>query len=333
MAVNESLAVRGYTPPLTPNQASLATMPERAREGISGAPAQAPQRSLAEDYAALEAALAATPRGRWFLAEYARRSRTAETDMLLEAIGKIEIAVLKPQRQSAPGNVLAELVEMSEAIARTRREIAQIRPPVQFERQLSSATEELDQIVEATEKATSEILQAAEEIQEVAWTLREKGIEIELCDTIDLRATDIYTACSFQDITGQRTGKVVRALRFIEQRINAMIEIWGVDDIAFKVDDIASKMQAFAETTRREDAHLLNGPQSKGEGLKQAEVDRMMTARQQKPRDAGPERPAKVAEPRQAPAASSPKDSVRFERPEPLSFPELQAVKRAVLFG
>ncbi len=183
--------------------------------------------------------------------------------MLLEAIGKLETAVLKPQRQTAPCNVLAELVEMSEAIARTRREIAQIKPPVQFDRQLVSATEELDHIVEATEKATSDILQAAEEIQEVAWTLREKGIEIELCDTIDLRATDIYTACSFQDITGQRTGKVVRALRFIEQRINAMIEIWGVDDIAFKVDDIASKMQAYAETTLREDSHLLNGPQSR----------------------------------------------------------------------
>ena len=36
------------------------------------------------------------PRGRWFLAEYARRNRTAETEMLLEAIAKLETAVLKP---------------------------------------------------------------------------------------------------------------------------------------------------------------------------------------------------------------------------------------------
>ena len=147
--------------------------------------------------------------------------------------------------QTAPSNVFAELVEMSEAIARTRREIAQIKPPHQFDKQLISATAELDHIVEATEKATSDILEAAEEIQEVAWILRERGTDIELCDKIDQRATDIYTACSFQDITGQRTEKVVKALRFIEQRINAMIEIWGVDDIAFKVDDIASKMKSF----------------------------------------------------------------------------------------
>ena len=229
-------------------------MPERAKDGTSPSQTEAPRRPLAADYAAIEDALAATPRGRWFLAEYARRNRTAETELLLEAIAKLETAVLKPQRQTAmaPGHVFAELVEMSEAIARTRREIAQIKPPMQFDQQLVSATEELDHIVEATEKATSDILAGAEEIQEVAWTLRERGTDIELCDKIDQRATDIYTACSFQDITGQRTGKVVRALRFIEQRINAMIEIWGVDDIAHRVDDIASRMQTYAETALRE---------------------------------------------------------------------------------
>jgi chemotaxis regulatin CheY-phosphate phosphatase CheZ len=269
---------------------------------------------LAEAYAALEALLRASPRGRWFLAEFLRRNRTAETEMLLEALARIERAVLKPQqRQTAPCGVFAELVDMSEAIARTRREIAQIRPPHQFDQQLVSATAELDHIVEATEKATSDILEAAEEIQEVAWTLRERGTDIELCDKIDQRATDIYTACSFQDITGQRTEKVVKALRFIEQRINAMIEIWGVDDIAFKVDDIASKMQAFAEAVR--DDSLLRGPQAKGEGLKQDDVDRMLHESRAQ------------AEP------GAYRDDQGFERPEPLTLAELDAVKRAALFG
>jgi chemotaxis regulatin CheY-phosphate phosphatase CheZ len=230
-------------------------MPERAPYGTSPPHPETQRRpGLAESYASLEALLRASPRGRWFLAEYARRNRTAETELLLEALGRIERAVTKPaSRHGAPGNVFAELVEMSEAIARTRREIAQIRPPHQldqFDHQLFDATIELDHIVDATQKATSDILEAAEEIQEAAWTLREKGVEIELCDKIDQRATDIYTACSFQDITGQRTEKVVKALRFIEQRINTMIEIWGVDDIAGKVDDIASKMRSFAASVR-----------------------------------------------------------------------------------
>jgi chemotaxis protein CheZ len=284
-------------------------MPEGAPDGAHSSQAKAPRKlSLAEEYAALEALLSASSRGRWFLAEFVRRNRTAETDMLLEAITKLEVAVLKPQRQVvAPNNVLAELVEMSEAISRTRREIAQIKPPYQFDKQLTTATEELDRIVEATEKATSEILGAAEEIQEVAWTLREKGTGIELCDRIDQRTTDIYTACSFQDITGQRTGKVVHGLRFIEQRINAMIEIWGVDDIAFKVDDMAAKMEA--QAAAQADEHFLQGPQRRGEGLKQADVDRMLRARDEKTRARG------------------------FERPEPLTLAELHAVKCAALFG
>jgi chemotaxis regulatin CheY-phosphate phosphatase CheZ len=297
-------------------------MPERAPHGTSPSQFQAPRRpSLAESYAALEALLRASPRGRWFLAEYARRNRSAETDMLLEALARIEQAVTRSApRQAVPGNVFAELVDMSEAIARTRREIAQIRPPHQldqFDQQLYNATLELDHIVEATEKATSDILEAAEEIQEVAWTLREKGTDMALCDKIDQRATDIYTACSFQDITGQRTEKVVKALRFIEQRINAMIEIWGVDDIAFKVDDIASKMQEFAEVVR--DESLLRGPQRSGEGLKQDEVDRMLReARTQ----AG-----------EKPGGAEAGESRRFARPEPLTYAALDPVKRAALFG
>ena len=305
-------------------------MPEPALHGTSPLQSQAPrQPSLEEAYASLEAILRASPRGRWFLAEFLRRNRTAETDMLLEALGRIERAVTKPvSKQGVPGNVLAELVEMSEAISRTRREISQIRPPHQFDQQLVNASLELDNIVQATEKATSEVLEAAEEIQEVAWTLREQGTDIALCDKIDQRATDIYTACSFQDITGQRTEKVVKALRFIEQRINAMIEIWGVDDIAFKVEDIASKMPSVAEQAREEE-RLLHGPAAHDQGLKQDDVDRVL-------RDASRALSA-ASESLGDNAAGMPAQGMAeaqsFERPEPLTLAELDAIKRAALFG
>ena len=313
-------------------------MPERAPGGTIPSHPDAPRKpGLAEAYAAVESLLRASPRGRWFLAEYARRNRAAETDMLLEAIARIERAVLKPApRQAVPNNVFAELVDMSEAIARTRREIAQIRPPHQFDQQLISATAELDHIVEATEKATSDILEAAEEIQEAAWTLRERGTEIELCDKIDQRATDIYTACSFQDITGQRTEKVVKALRFIEQRVNAMIEIWGVDDIAFKVADVASKMQAFAEAVR-DDGRLLHGPQTRGEGLKQDDVDRMLKGREARSQTAASIAVSASLQGDEPPATRAPFSTADggggFEPPEPLTLAELHAVKRAALFG
>ena len=317
-------------------------MPERAPNGPAPSPQAAPRRDgLAANFAAIEAALLEAPRGRWFLAEYLRRNRSAETDLLLSAIARLEVAVLKPQHQiqTAPAmQIFDELVEMSEAISRTRREIAQIRPPHQFDKQLVTASEELDQIVEATEKATSEILGATEDIQEVAWTLREKGVEVELCDRVDQRATEIYTACSFQDITGQRTAKVVKALRFIEQRINAMIEIWGVDDIAYKVGEISSKMSEFEHLGSGESDPLMRGPQRRGGGLKQRDVDAMLVAEEIWPAQARAAERGSAAGPapeRSGAYAPQPEagEPDRFERPEPLTLAKLHAVKRAALFG
>ena len=290
-------------------------MPERASQQSLRKTSAAPKQGLAEDYAALEATLRNSPLGRWFLAEYARRNRTPETQLLLDAIARLETAVLKPQRQAGFANILAELVDISDAIVRTRREIAQLRPPQEFDKHLSSASEELDQIVEATERATSEILSAAEDVQEVAWTLREKGVTPELCDRLDQHAIDIYTACSFQDITGQRTAKVVRALHHVEDRINTMIGAWRSGG--------AVRTTPPRERGGEEDRHLLSGPPKDGEGLDQRDVDAMLKQPHAPDTQGASDRPAAAAA-----AAAEP-----FERPEPLSLSELHAVKRAALFG
>jgi len=290
-------------------------MPERASQQSLRKTSAAPKQGLAEDYAALEATLRNSPLGRWFLAEYARRNRTPETQLLLDAIARLETAVLKPQRQAGFANILAELVDISDAIVRTRREIAQLRPPQEFDKHLSSASEELDQIVEATERATSEILSAAEDVQEVAWTLREKGVTPELCDRLDQHAIDIYTACSFQDITGQRTAKVVRALHHVEDRINTMIGAWRSGG--------AVRTTPPRERGGEEDRHLLSGPPKDGEGLDQRDVDAMLKQPHAPDTQGASDRPAAAEA-----AAAEP-----FERPEPLSLSELHAVKRAALFG
>ncbi len=207
-------------------------------------------------------------RGRWFLAEFSKRNRSADTNMLLDAISKLEATVLKPNAEQPDAAIRRDLIEMAEAISRTRKEIAAMGTAEQEDSKFTSATEELDAIVESTEKATSDILEAAEDVQELAWLLREKGTDDEACDRLDARATDIYTACSFQDLTGQRTSKVVKTLRFLEKRVTSMIDIWGLDDIA--VQD-----RALGED-ERPDAHLLNGPALGDQGVDQGEVDQML---------------------------------------------------------
>ena len=157
---------------------------------------------------------------------------------------------------------------MSKAIARTKTEIASIKPDADDHGKFGEASEELDSVVQATETATSDILACAERIQEMAWTLREQGVENEVCDLLDANATAVYTACSFQDLTGQRTRKVIQVLHYLEDRINAMIGIWGLDG--------AMAAEAAEKRAAEDDKALLNGPALPGQGLDQADVDIVM---------------------------------------------------------
>jgi len=223
----------------------------------------APPPPTEADYEAIAAAVMETVRGRWFLGEYARRNRNADTEQILEGLDRIEtLARARPPEVSPAERVRIDLVEMARAIAQMRAEIAAIKPDGDAKGTLSEATEELDSIVHTTERATSDILAAAEQVQEIAWTLRERGADGGICDSLDQRATDIYSACSFQDLTGQRTRKVVEVLRFLENRIQAMIEIWGG-----AVADMAEKA-AVAAPHVGEDPNVPH--------LAQGEIDRMM---------------------------------------------------------
>ncbi len=179
------------------------------------------------DYDAIEAAVMETGRGRWFLAEFARRNRTADTGMLLEAIQRLEQSVGGERAMVAAERVRQDLMEMAKIIAQLKIELASDDPEVN---RFEQATEALDAVVRTTESATSSILEAAEQIQEIAWTLREAGADGAACDTLDQRAADIYTACSFQDLTAQRTKKVVLTMRSIEGRINGLVDAWSTGD-------------------------------------------------------------------------------------------------------
>jgi chemotaxis regulatin CheY-phosphate phosphatase CheZ len=192
-------------------------------------PDPTPSHLDAAEYEAIEATMRASERGRVFLAEHARRARSADTDMLLTAMRRLEETVMNDRGPEGVGHLRGDLAEMVEAISRTKAEIAAISAPDHEQTRLALASEALDAIVRATEQATSDILGAAEAVQEAAWSLREHGVESGTCDALDRHATAIYTACSFQDLTAQRTARIVYTLRYLEDRLTAMIAIWGRD--------------------------------------------------------------------------------------------------------
>jgi hypothetical protein len=99
-------------------------MGERVPDGTTPPQSGRSGESALDDYAALETVLSATPRGRWFLSEYARQNRRAETGMLLGAMSKLEAAVLEEQGRVAFQYMLSQLAEIGDVIARMRGEIA-----------------------------------------------------------------------------------------------------------------------------------------------------------------------------------------------------------------
>ena len=181
----------------------------------------------------LESALSGSPAGRRFLAEHARRARGGDTSLLLDAISRLERRVATRTASDEMVRLRCDLADMSDAIGRTKADIAELTRAVGAKdlsgaaNPLAKASEALDAIVHTTERATSDILDATEKIQETAWTMREGGFEAELCDALDQRATEIYAACAFQDLTAQAIGRVVRSLAFLEERIGMMNRIWG----------------------------------------------------------------------------------------------------------
>lgn len=150
----------------------------------------------------------------------------------------------------------AELDSIYEAIAKTKREIATLHHTAGSESQdMARVTNELDAVVSGTEGATEGILSAAEFIDETANTLsaRLSGQDAELANDIQEKVIQIFESCNFQDLTGQRITKVIGTLRFIEDRIIRMMEIWGGIE-SFKAIEPEDRPQ------REGDAALLNGP-------------------------------------------------------------------------
>jgi chemotaxis regulatin CheY-phosphate phosphatase CheZ len=226
-----------------------------------------------DDYLAMEEAVAATAKGRAFLRMRDKRGRVLSS----AEIGGQYTELRKILERSAPaepapdashlGILRRELQEMSAYVQQTRKEIAALRPDTPSKNRIVLATGELDAIVSATERATSEILSAAERIQAAAARIASAQDTKPMVDEINAQVIEILTACSFQDITGQRTTKVVNTLRYIETRINSMIAIWGTEGLeGLPTEEV--------NDDTRPDAHLLNGPALSG-GVSQGEVDDM----------------------------------------------------------
>ena len=167
--------------------------------------------SLSEtDYEAIESAVMETARGRWFMAEFAKRNRQADTMQLLGAIGRIErvVGIGQPQQTGEP--------DISEAAAL----IADLR--IDLERISGKAEERASGLAARIATAAGTIVQAAESMQEAAWSLREAGANEALCDMLDQRTAEISAATVIVDGTVQQIDKIADTIAMLDSSLRAV---------------------------------------------------------------------------------------------------------------
>ncbi|RED51564.1 chemotaxis protein CheZ [Aestuariispira insulae] len=183
-----------------------------------------------------------------------------------EAVDKEVVEDYKQQVIEAT-NLRRDLQELSEAIEKTKQEIAMLGTENESDDKLNSASIELSAVVQDTEAATDNIIAAAEKIEGLGDTIRNHTDDPEEHATLDElseQIVQIFEACNFQDITGQRITKVVNTMKFIDDRIKRMMDIWGGSEL-FKGLVEAEEVV--------EDGEVMHGPALPDERISQADID------------------------------------------------------------
>ena len=129
-----------------------------------------------------------------------------------------------------------ELDLIYEAIRRIKQDMGGLEANTFIGPRMAHVGRELDAVIAGTEQATQNILQSAEDIDQTANTLSaflKGGYAQGLAQDMRDHVVRIFEACNFQDLTGQRISNVVATLKFIEDHIVRMLEIWrNIEQIA-----------------------------------------------------------------------------------------------------
>jgi len=164
-----------------------------------------------------------------------------------------------------------ELDVIGEAIKQTKEEIVTLQDQGFDNSRITRVASELQAVVDGTEHATNQILKSAESVDEAARNLSallKNNYEQDLVQDIQDRVTEIFEACNFQDLTGQRISKVVATLNMVEDHLARMTEIWSVIE-RFNSEAVQSMANS--------DDALLSGPKLDGDPghTSQEDIDKL----------------------------------------------------------
>lgn len=202
-----------------------------------------------------------------FRVEIAEARRLAESSPMTHQVETIlkELHSARPKEGGATGEKVDNAIalwsgvdDIQKRIDVTKNEIGQLYARNAGDQSNTRAAEELRAVVEGTEMATDTILAAAETIDTTVMSIMDAADDDatrEQAQIIADNVIQIFEACNFQDITGQRISKVVESLQFIEERIASMVDVW-------KAQELSAPVEPKREKT---DKDLLNGPALEGD--------------------------------------------------------------------
>jgi chemotaxis protein CheZ len=193
------------------------------------------------------------------MSETARYGRGQVIEIINSVITKIDA-------NTANRDFYNHIAELAQIIDSLKKEISSYNPEHVKNSHIPEATDELDAVVTATADATNKIMNLCEEIE----TFGER-LAAEEREALSAKVTQIFEACSFQDITGQRIRKVVATLLVIEDKIDRIMETLN-QKVGLKVSD--HKLEKTVSV--QDEKSLLNGPQMAEKAISQDDIDRLL---------------------------------------------------------
>jgi hypothetical protein len=179
-----------------------------------------------QDYDAIREAFMETSRGRWFLSEFAKRNRNADTTMVLDAVARIEQAMAAQKQEPVPSDTLLEaLAEIRSTVDAVAETVSAIFAGFELEEKLAP------------------IHKGTRILKEISWRWREIGADGRICDMIDSQLAAIEASCT--EIAAADGSDALRA---------------AFDRLRSRLDEIADGKVAAAETTVTAAAEAVAAP-------------------------------------------------------------------------
>lgn len=175
-------------------------------------------------YEALESAVMESARGRWFLAEYAKRNRAADTMMLLDALKKLEnVASTNPIKPDRP---LPDIGQLASTIKAARSEIASTHNDLLPDGGYLPADGALyDHITADARSVGHEITKRSMSLRVIAGGLKAATADTEHVEAVEANARSLENLSWSQEVLSERIAKAMGLLSEIDNRLTGFAEV------------------------------------------------------------------------------------------------------------